>query len=74
MREQTACNGTVRLRWELAEDTYVCVQDEDMARIVALTGAAGVTLKTGCLIGADFSADAGRRSPWKPLDLGKVTR
>lgn len=70
---QTACNLTVRFRWEVdaghnhPEHTFTCAQDVDMAASAAR--AAAVTAPRGIrLVGADVSETGGRHGPWVPVD------
>ena len=73
MREQTACNLTVRLTWDVPAEqddrqTYDCAQDEDMAITMGrhLTASAPGRRR---LLSVETSPSGGRRDPWKLLDL-----
>lgn len=72
MRVQTACNLVVRLTWDVSEGhnhprhTYVCVQDEPMAVMVAMrageyTHARSVSSRP---TPPRLPADTGRGSRW----------
>ncbi|NUR04320.1 MAG: hypothetical protein HOY79_49805 [Streptomyces sp.] len=78
MRRQTECNLVVRLTWDVTlghshpRYTFVCVQDEDMAAMVARR--ADEFAPRGLrLVGAEASPSAGRDHPWVTVGLGLPT-
>lgn len=73
LRTQTACRLVLRLEWAVAPDqshprySYICVQDEDMARTAA--GVASERSPRGIrLVGASTSPTGGRDGAWDPLE------
>ena len=75
MREQTACNLTVRLTWEVApgedhpRETFDCAQDADMAITLGQHVAASAPADQRRLISVETSPSGGRRHPWTRLEF-----
>ena len=74
LRTQTACNLTVRLRWDVDADqhhprfTYTCAADAAMAAELAARAAVMAPRGIRC-VGVDVSPSGGRSHPWEPLPL-----